>query len=100
MDVLVALGTTASYGYSALSVAVACADPALPATYFFESPALLITFVLLGRSARPGPARTGTARPANRAQRPCISGPCAPRRSPHAGQPLPARARARGRPGC
>lgn len=49
MDVLIALGTTLAYAYSCLAVLVGWFDPAYPAETFFDTSAMLICFVLLGK---------------------------------------------------
>eukprot|EP00898_Chlorokybus_atmophyticus_P005927 jgi/Chlat1/6335/Chrsp44S05898 len=49
MDVLVALGTNASYIYSCLSVIVAASNASIESNNFFETSAMLITFILLGK---------------------------------------------------
>eukprot|EP00897_Mesotaenium_endlicherianum_P009897 jgi/Mesen1/8936/ME000552S08448 len=46
MDVLVALGTSAAYGYSVLSVVCSAVDAGYHGEDFFETSAMLITFVL------------------------------------------------------
>lgn len=57
MDVLVSLGTLAAFVYSALSIALAFSAPPPaegeerePPAHFFETSAMLVTFVLLGRT--------------------------------------------------
>eukprot|EP00897_Mesotaenium_endlicherianum_P003111 jgi/Mesen1/2828/ME001732S01988 len=49
MDVLVSLGTNAAYGYSVFSVVSAAANPRYVGTDFFETSAMLISFILLGK---------------------------------------------------
>jgi len=49
MDVLVALGTSAAFLYSLCSIVIACIDLNMVPHHFFETSAMLITFVLLGR---------------------------------------------------
>lgn len=49
MDVLIALGTNAAYFYSVYSVIRAAASPHFEATDFFETSAMLISFILLGK---------------------------------------------------
>ncbi|BFZ54635.1 Cu(2+)-transporting P-type ATPase [Savitreella phatthalungensis] len=50
MDVLVVFGTTASFAFSLLSMAVAVISPVHPpASTFFDTSAMLITFVTFGR---------------------------------------------------
>ncbi|KAK1436220.1 hypothetical protein QVD17_01998 [Tagetes erecta] len=49
MDVLIALGTNAAYFYSVYSVLRAAASPHFEATDFFETSAMLISFILLGK---------------------------------------------------
>ncbi|KAF5937133.1 hypothetical protein HYC85_024639 [Camellia sinensis] len=49
MDVLIALGTNASYFYSVYSVLRAATSPNFKATDFFETSAMLISFILLGK---------------------------------------------------
>lgn len=51
MDVLVVIGTTASFVFSTLSmiVALACTSKCEPPATFFETSTMLITFVTLGR---------------------------------------------------
>eukprot|EP00698_Gefionella_okellyi_P017841 TRINITY_DN527_c0_g1_i1.p1 TRINITY_DN527_c0_g1~~TRINITY_DN527_c0_g1_i1.p1 ORF type:complete len:987 (+),score=218.41 TRINITY_DN527_c0_g1_i1:159-3119(+) len=49
MDVLVVLGTGAAYFYSAFSIIVAMVNSEYEAVAFFESSAMLITFIILGR---------------------------------------------------
>eukprot|EP00899_Mesostigma_viride_P005840 jgi/Mesvir1/15257/Mv06477-RA.1 len=49
MDVLVALGTNASYFYSVFSVLYGAIYPDYHGTDFFETSAMLITFILLGK---------------------------------------------------
>ncbi|KAL6986226.1 putative copper-transporting ATPase hma5 [Sarracenia purpurea var. burkii] len=49
MDVLIALGTNAAYFYSVYSVLRAATSPEFKATDFFETSAMLISFILLGK---------------------------------------------------
>lgn len=49
MDVLIALGTSAAYVYSCISIALCMINPEFPGNHFLETCAMLITFVLLGR---------------------------------------------------
>ena len=52
MDVLVSLGTNASYFYSVFSImrhAIHNLDPTMETGQFFETSAMLITFILLGK---------------------------------------------------
>eukprot|EP00850_Spirogloea_muscicola_P017926 SM000159S01757 [mRNA] locus=s159:74244:78897:- [translate_table: standard] len=49
MDVLVALGTSAAYFYSVFSVVSVAWRRNLPSADFFETSAMLITFILLGK---------------------------------------------------
>ncbi|XP_028101191.1 probable copper-transporting ATPase HMA5 isoform X3 [Camellia sinensis] len=49
MDVLIALGTNAAYFYSVYSVLRAATSPNFEATDFFETSAMLISFILLGK---------------------------------------------------
>nr|XP_043614106.1 probable copper-transporting ATPase HMA5 [Erigeron canadensis] len=49
MDVLIALGTNAAYFYSVYSVLRAAASPHFEAMDFFETSAMLISFILLGK---------------------------------------------------
>lgn len=49
MDVLVALGTNAAYSYSVYSVMRAATSPSFESTDFFETSAMLISFILLGK---------------------------------------------------
>ncbi|PSS11414.1 Copper-transporting ATPase [Actinidia chinensis var. chinensis] len=49
MDVLIALGTNAAYFYSVYSVLRAATSPDFKATDFFETSAMLISFILLGK---------------------------------------------------
>ncbi|XP_021888702.1 probable copper-transporting ATPase HMA5 [Carica papaya] len=49
MDVLIALGTNAAYFYSAYSVLRAAISPDFKGTDFFETSAMLISFILLGK---------------------------------------------------
>ena len=49
MDVLVAMGTSAAYFYSTLAIIVAMADPVYVPHVFYETSAMLITFMLLGK---------------------------------------------------
>jgi len=49
MDVLVSLATTLSYGYSLLAVLYGLFNPAFTASVFFDTSAMLITFILLGK---------------------------------------------------
>ncbi|CAL5437411.1 unnamed protein product [Camellia sinensis] len=49
MDVLIALGTNAAYFYSVYSVLRAATSPNFKATDFFETSAMLISFILLGK---------------------------------------------------
>eukprot|EP00850_Spirogloea_muscicola_P000144 SM000001S04546 [mRNA] locus=s1:856403:861068:- [translate_table: standard] len=49
MDVLVALGTSAAYFYSVFSVLSVAWRRNLPSADFFETSAMLITFILLGK---------------------------------------------------
>jgi Cu+-exporting ATPase len=49
MDVLVVLGTTAAYGYSLFSIIYAIYVPAYHSTVFFETSAILLTFIFLGK---------------------------------------------------
>ncbi|KAK6947765.1 hypothetical protein RJ641_001238 [Dillenia turbinata] len=49
MDVLIALGTNAAYFYSVYSVLRAATSPHFKSTDFFETSAMLISFILLGK---------------------------------------------------
>lgn len=49
MDVLISLGTNAAYFYSVYSVVRSAFSPNLMATDFFETSAMLISFILLGK---------------------------------------------------
>eukprot|EP01116_Phalansterium_solitarium_P018024 TRINITY_DN460_c0_g2_i2.p1 TRINITY_DN460_c0_g2~~TRINITY_DN460_c0_g2_i2.p1 ORF type:complete len:1050 (-),score=297.57 TRINITY_DN460_c0_g2_i2:237-3386(-) len=49
METLIALGTTAAYGYSLIGMLVAVFDDEFKVEAFFETSSLLVTFVLLGR---------------------------------------------------
>ncbi|KAK4262750.1 hypothetical protein QN277_028268 [Acacia crassicarpa] len=49
MDVLIALGTNAAYFYSVYSVLRAASSPHFEGTDFFETSAMLISFILLGK---------------------------------------------------
>ncbi|XP_028767416.1 probable copper-transporting ATPase HMA5 [Neltuma alba] len=49
MDVLIALGTNAAYFYSVYSVLRAAGSPHFEGTDFFETSAMLISFILLGK---------------------------------------------------
>ena len=49
MDFLVSLGTSASYIYSVASVLLACMYKSFHGQHFFESSALLLTFVVMGK---------------------------------------------------
>ncbi|CAL5442489.1 unnamed protein product [Camellia sinensis] len=49
MDVLIALGTNAAYFYSVGSVLRAATSPNFKSTDFFETSAMLISFILLGK---------------------------------------------------
>ncbi|KAF5729985.1 Heavy metal atpase 5 [Tripterygium wilfordii] len=49
MDVLIALGTNAAYFYSVYSVLRAATSPEFKGTDFFETGAMLISFILLGK---------------------------------------------------
>ncbi|GFS29561.1 heavy metal atpase 5 [Actinidia rufa] len=49
MDVLIALGTNAAYFYSVYSVLRAATSPDFKAIDFFETSAMLISFILLGK---------------------------------------------------
>lgn len=49
MDVLVALGTNAAYFYSVYTVLRAATSPAFHGTDFFETSAMLISFIILGK---------------------------------------------------
>lgn len=49
MDVLIVLGTNAAYWYSVGSLVYAAVRPSFHASDFFETAAMLITFILLGK---------------------------------------------------
>ena len=49
MDFLIVLGTTASYMYSLVSMALCTVNPDYRGHYFFESSAMLLTFVTFGK---------------------------------------------------
>jgi len=49
MDVLVAMGSSAAYGYSVVMVALACTHREMHGEGFFETSAVVIAVVLLGR---------------------------------------------------
>eukprot|EP00040_Diaphanoeca_grandis_P024456 m.134367 g.134367 ORF g.134367 m.134367 type:complete len:1080 (-) comp29737_c0_seq1:132-3371(-) len=49
MDVLVAGGTTAAYAFSVISIAYGMATPGFESVQYFETSAMLITFVFLGK---------------------------------------------------
>lgn len=55
MDMLVVVGTSVSYLYSSLALLLACSLPGDQGDHrphlFLESPAMLLTFIALGRSA-------------------------------------------------
>merc|ERR1711871_190158 len=51
MDFLIAMGTTAAYGYSIVSIIAACMLPGFHGHHFFETSALLLTFVVMGKTA-------------------------------------------------
>jgi len=50
MDVLVSLATTLTYSYSLLSVIIGLVSPAYPVRTFFDTSAMLITFILGGKT--------------------------------------------------
>ncbi|KAF6262536.1 hypothetical protein COO60DRAFT_1458566 [Scenedesmus sp. NREL 46B-D3] len=62
MAVLVVLGTTAAYAYSCIAMGLAATQPSFSGHVYFESSALIITFVCLGKyiEAR-AKAKTGDA---------------------------------------
>ena len=49
MDFLIAMGTTAAYSYSIISVLVACMVESFHGNHFFETSAMLLTFVVMGK---------------------------------------------------
>lgn len=49
MNVLIAIGTSAAYFYSVISMILGLINPNFKVTLYFETSCLLITFVLLGR---------------------------------------------------
>ncbi len=49
MDVLVVLGTSAAYFYSLFSIIYSYVAPAYPVAVFFETSAILLTFIFLGK---------------------------------------------------
>jgi len=49
MSTLIVIGTTAAYVYSLIIVGIALANPAFEGEEFFETSAMLITFVILGK---------------------------------------------------
>jgi Cu+-exporting ATPase len=49
MSVLVALGTTAAYAYSCIAMGMAATQPGFSGHVYFESSALIIAFVCLGK---------------------------------------------------
>ena len=49
MDFLIAMGTTAAYVYSIVSVVVACMVKSFHGNHFFETSAMLLTFVVMGK---------------------------------------------------
>jgi Cu+-exporting ATPase len=49
MDVLIAMGTNAAYFYSVYTVLRAATSPAYKGTDFFETSAMLISFIILGK---------------------------------------------------
>lgn len=49
MDVLVAMGTSAAYFYGIFAMIYGIFEPAFEVTVFFETSALLITFIVLGK---------------------------------------------------
>lgn len=49
MDVLIAAGTTAAYMYSVISVVYGMVRPGFESEQYFETSAMLITFVFLGK---------------------------------------------------
>jgi Cu+-exporting ATPase len=49
MSVLVVLGTTAAYIYSCIAMALAATQPGFSGHVYFESSALIIAFVCLGK---------------------------------------------------
>ncbi|MFT8362837.1 MAG: heavy metal translocating P-type ATPase [Sporolactobacillus sp.] len=61
MDVLVALGTSAAYGYSAIQVARYAAGRVAVPNLYFETSAVLITLVLLGKYMESRAKRRTTA---------------------------------------
>ncbi len=55
MDVLVALGTSAAYFYSVLGIILHLVDENFTSHLYFETSALLITFIMLGRCLTSSP---------------------------------------------
>ena len=49
MDVLLSMGCSASYGYSAIVCIIAMIDPSYTPMVMFETPVMVITFVMMGR---------------------------------------------------
>jgi Cu+-exporting ATPase len=49
MDVLIAFGTNAAYFYSVYAVLRSATSPTFKSTDFFETSAMLISFILLGK---------------------------------------------------
>ena len=49
MDFLISMGTTAAYLYSIISVIVACMVESFHGNHFFETSAMLLTFVVMGK---------------------------------------------------
>jgi Cu+-exporting ATPase len=49
MDFLIAMGTTAAYMYSIISVVVACMVKSFHGNHFFETSTMLLTFVVMGK---------------------------------------------------
>jgi len=49
MDVLIAMGTNAAYFYSVYTVVRAATSPEFTGTDFFETSAMLISFIILGK---------------------------------------------------
>ncbi|KYQ91143.1 P-type ATPase [Tieghemostelium lacteum] len=49
MDLLVAIGSTAAYAYSIISIVIGMVNPDFMGMHFFETSASLITFIILGR---------------------------------------------------
>mmetsp|Transcript_10136 Transcript_10136/g.23760 ORF Transcript_10136/g.23760 Transcript_10136/m.23760 type:complete len:834 (-) Transcript_10136:2049-4550(-) len=49
MEVLVVMGTTAAYAYSVMALIVGITQPSMANMFFFDTSAMLITFIVLGK---------------------------------------------------